>query len=295
MSKNLVFPTFNNSSIVFKEYKKLLGENSEKWIKGFIRKNKKSIYGELVDKFVFVSGCWDNYDCLISEENGGSIINRISKFFYEDENCKKMHPLGDFKDYNGLSDSDVYDKYMERLESTFANINGRDCSLLDFIVLCIRKMKKFLHYDAVKFKNSEEVVSILGALFFRTIPGIKNELMVLNELNRKNVYGEYYFYLAPDDFESFDVDIIGENKEGNKVYFSIKHGRAFDNNSLYKFRFVKGKMKPDFYLDFKNKVLNIKAPNNSSGSFNIFEVDEFFNFLNRKNGSSDVFKRLNVL
>lgn len=225
------------------------GNTSEGAITEIVRRGINSNYGEMVDAFILQLAVWDNYRKLVPDTQ--TAIKCISRIFKEDRHCRKSHPLGDFKDYKGLSVEETYNAMKNRAENVFTIYKGRKINMMDFIYMHLKRKMEILGLNQVDF-TQEIVVANFSAMLARTIKGIKAEeiaLLMMQDILDQHGHG-WRAVLAPPEMEREDVDIIVYNRKGKvKEYVSVKTGNAFADESLRVFKDVKKKTLPTLYVN----------------------------------------------
>lgn len=222
-------------------------------------------------KYVLQMGVWDKYLDFVPRND--TFVNSLHYLFKgKDYLCENWRPLGAFKDYVGFTAEEIYEKMNDRAVNTTIFVDGVEKNIIDLFVDHLKYWKAELGFDHIKFTKKDVIFNFV-AMNARGIPGILTEDFVLGALKREYAdYDNLVFEAAPDHLETHDIDIIiKDNSNDSKYYVSVKHGRAFSDSSISEYRFNRGKVKPDYYMDFQDDYrdgkLLIKVPNDNDNGF----------------------------
>lgn len=206
--------------------------------------------------FWYFRSVWDNYQQKQTGlADGDGVIPELARLFTKNKNTKYYKPLGDFKDFNKpetVSQEDIYNHWLNEFNKVQFTIEGpktfKEVSLERAYDLQNKVLGK-------KIYTPYEIARGLSFMLWRCAEGMRLEIEVLIELQKRFNTPLRKIKAAPGWYETYDVDAVMINEKGQDImYISIKNLGALSEETMNRYRAKNdNKKKPMIYMGFNDK------------------------------------------
>ena len=229
--------------------------------------------------FKFIKMIWGSYGKPAKMAHSETLIAVLQKEYSNIKACVVCRPLGDFKDYFGLTHKEIYDRMVERFNEEVEDKDGVKMSYIDKLLPHVTELART--YNANPFGNGfhrDNFEVGLALMLYRSSTGIYLESKVTDHLTAWFKNNKYFIYrAAPSELESEDIDGVIYFREDDTpaLEISIKCLHALTEKSVNQWRAPvseggKGKTRPKIYIG----VREYDDTNESELVFESIRVDD---------------------